>query len=779
MKMANQPQNSVEQPNGQRPTSMGGYDESGWGNIRNQSWERPGANMPWSGDAYAGQRLALFHAGEGCQQFHRGISPQIHSTRITEENRGIRRPSAATPPHQNQEYRPGMSAETPGNQDGGVYFQFAGRPILAEIAKVQKTLEMVGAKAEERYEIGREEQKAIDQSLSDKMQQQSDAVGDIKRELKSVAEELKKLQEKVAGIETTTSKMQGDIIPEQTQRRIVEENGNLLLVSLQAAIGPEPGPGAPPGNMRREKEWQEVQYRRPVGRTSVWIAGFRGYGKKVETLNEMMQTNFQNVASWRQISSGSAIVQFADAKAAQKAVDEDGNKTSAFPFGIQARWARANTTPSAGKASREPQQQTRVVLGIERPPTGLVQPRGAQQQRLPTEPANKAHYQEVGRKMHKERQNLTRAEVEAEAQQERYRMPNSNRALRNKGGNAAWQAYQAEVRKAQQQTAEAGAAPSSEGRARPAGNEVAQPESEEGLTSQEGAAGGKAQKGSSARHCPALSGSREEGLNGEGGSAGEGAIREFEETERQEMAGSKERNSSRTSTTQEKIVGPCGGSDRGTDSSQNNGPVTAERQQMIRQTHDQDDSGNWKAGAKKWELHQKTTKSGLCVQRLPGTGNCFWEGVALHVGHQRFSESKTITASFFKSSEYKALQESENFNERFPVLQNLVSEEVIRNLTTDGAYSGEQVMQLAALALQHDITISSTLRPEQDAHTIYRGAQEVGKRAKGEIQLLLRDHQKDTIYNAQFCPIALSDGHFWLIQKTNQGNGGRSALARP
>ena len=148
--------------------------------------------MPWSGDAYAGQRLALFHAGEGCQQFHRGISPQTHSTRITEENRGIRRPSAATPPHQNQEYHSGMSAETPGNQDGGVYFQFAGRPILAEIAKVQKTLEMVGAKAEERYEIGREEQKAIDQSLSDKMQQQSDAVGDIKRELKSVAEELKK-----------------------------------------------------------------------------------------------------------------------------------------------------------------------------------------------------------------------------------------------------------------------------------------------------------------------------------------------------------------------------------------------------------------------------------------------------------------------------------------------------------------------------------------------------------------------------------------------------------
>ena len=83
--------------------------------------------------------------------------------------------------------------------------------------------------------------------------------------------------------------------------------------------------------------------------------------------------------------------------------------------------------------------------------------------------------------------------------------------------------------------------------------------------------GSKAQKGSSARHCPALSGARDEGLNGEEGNTGEGAIREIEEKERHEMAESKARNSSRASTTQEKIAIPFGGSDRGTDSPQNNG----------------------------------------------------------------------------------------------------------------------------------------------------------------------------------------------------------------
>ena len=74
---------------------------------------------------------------------------------------------------------------------------------------------------------------------------------------------------------------------------------------------------------------------------------------------------------------------------------------------------------------------------------------------------------------------------------------------------------------------------------------------------------------------------------------------ENEEIERQEMAGSIARKSSRARTTQERIANPFGGSDRGTDSPQNNGPLTAEMQQGILQTYDHDDSGNWKAGAKK------------------------------------------------------------------------------------------------------------------------------------------------------------------------------------
>ena len=230
---------------------------------------------------------------------------------------------------------------------------------------------------------------------------------------------------------------------------------------------------------------------------------------------------------------------------------------------------------------------------------------------------------------------------------------------------------------------------------------------------------------------------------------------------------------------QETSERPFGGSDRGSESAQQNGPVSAETQQRIRETHDQDASGTWKAGAKKWVLHQKTKKTGLTAVQLPGVGNCFWEGVSLHMGHESFKVSKKSTADFFKSTVFTALQEKEDFKERFPALQSMNSEEITSELTTDGAYSGERVMQIAALALQYDIKISSTSRPEDGVHTVYKGARGEGEEIKGTIQLLLRNHQKDTIYNSQFCPIGKSDGHFWLIQNETQGNGGRSAQARP
>jgi nicotinamide mononucleotide (NMN) deamidase PncC len=108
----------------------------------------------------------------------------------------------------------------------------------------------------------------------------------------------------------------------------------------------------------------------------------------------------------------------------------------------------------------------------------------------------------------------------------------------------------------------------------------------------------------------------------------------------------------------------------------------------------------------------------------------------------------------------------------------MVRAEVDSNLKTVGAYSEETVMQLAALALKHDINITSTARPEQGVHTTYFGTQE-GEGAKGTIHFLLRDHKTETIFNAQFRPIAVADGHFWLIRKEGQGNGGGSALARP
>ena len=56
---------------------------------------------------------------------------------------------------------------------------------------------MVRAKAEELFEIRREEQKAIEQSLSEKVQQQSYGVGDPVQDFKSAVEELKQLHENI------------------------------------------------------------------------------------------------------------------------------------------------------------------------------------------------------------------------------------------------------------------------------------------------------------------------------------------------------------------------------------------------------------------------------------------------------------------------------------------------------------------------------------------------------------------------------------------------------
>ena len=220
------------------------------------------------------------------------------------------------------------------------------------------------------------------------------------------------------------------------------------------------------------------------------------------------------------------------------------------------------------------------------------------------------------------------------------------------------------------------------------------------------------------------------------------------------------------------------------------------------QTYFDLEEGIYTFGAKFW-LASDRSKNKLVVP-VSGVGNCFWETLAAAgipgdspEGIQpNYRDYKTATLRYFKSAAFQSLMENlDPADVRLQSLSPLHSlserESVESSLTEDGAYGCEVIYQLAALALNVDITVEDIASPGYQL--AFLSGTISGHPARAQVLLLLRNHGELPVFNSKFKPLTnstskgiFSSGHFWLVLdsplSSNDdplGNGPWSELARP
>ena len=214
--------------------------------------------------------------------------------------------------------------------------------------------------------------------------------------------------------------------------------------------------------------------------------------------------------------------------------------------------------------------------------------------------------------------------------------------------------------------------------------------------------------------------------------------------------------------------------------------------EVIEAEYDLDTDGHWTFRTKKW--CQSPSSEGLQAIEVDGCGNCFWEcltkaqvsipQLVTRSGAQTYSsppehytEYKRQTFEYFRSSEFEAFRQDQNFANEFPVYADLSQPgrlaELEHALTTDGAFSNEHVLQTAALALRINIHVESLETPGVvlESYSGRRGDSD----ARRQVRLLYRCDAQHPIFTTNFEPLRnrqgkleLSEGHFWLISKVNE-----------
>ena len=215
--------------------------------------------------------------------------------------------------------------------------------------------------------------------------------------------------------------------------------------------------------------------------------------------------------------------------------------------------------------------------------------------------------------------------------------------------------------------------------------------------------------------------------------------------------------------------------------------LPAAQRQHVKDNYDHDANGVYVLRAKAWNRAQALHNTGLIATNVRGDGNCFYAALALHRPLKLATVAKVKTAILSWVDNDKNKQDL--LNGVYSCMTALsdfdqASLTAVRtHLATNGNYSTQTNIQIAALALRINIKVEDIANPGMflgDFQVLPSDVQP----SRGTVHLLLRKHNQHPLDDSNFVRIGMSDGHFWKVDpaptsSTRQGNGKGSVVMRP
>ena len=170
------------------------------------------------------------------------------------------------------------------------------------------------------------------------------------------------------------------------------------------------------------------------------------------------------------------------------------------------------------------------------------------------------------------------------------------------------------------------------------------------------------------------------------------------------------------------------------------------------------------------------------ASQVKGDGNCFHRALAKEIDLANYCAVKRKTEEFLRT------RARQLFTPDFLQVRHVLAafgqhfdhdlEAALKNLTKDGAYADEVIMQLTALAHNTKLEVESLTTPDLISTLHALDAQ------APTVRILIREHRATGIYSLRgdtVEQIGLTDGHIWTreILQPPPGNGAGLAEARP
>jgi len=550
-----------------------------------------------------------------------------------------------------------------------------------------------------------------------------------------------------------------------------QEQIDTLRVSVHAAIGPEI-PGPPPQttpeqqDLAAEGEWRTVTRKQTNKQTNVlWVGGF--LPRSDDETKRRLQPLVGTILDFNRISQGSGIVKLPTEEAVQKALKLSGRKHDFFVDGIRVQKAREKTAgqPKMATLDKKHQPGTRGLQITVQSAKQQVKPNGGERQATHQTNAElrKQSHDGKAERPHKEKgPNATTVQgtrpviLFSRQMREQLNQNTGNEAPQSKPGRNPTTTLPVVNRQDTLNSA----------RERESAAGLQTPARQEPEVHKDTAEPPMPILGTARNQSPQITEGQRQGRTTDSSESGASAP-----DSPVTPPGSHPRKT---------WNGGANGQNDQQGTPTNSEPVSPNAQEKIRHEYDQKPGGTYTYGNRVWNKYQKEHDTGKMAVETDGRGMCFYSAVAkggINVEGRKLRDEewrlvKQRALQYLDSQKFKGLRITTfAINNYADLLQAVdTNPQAIRDsLLKESEQADETTIQLVALALRMNVWVSYADAPEQEATKMFSG--DLSKKAKADQNLeVLYRRPGIPVYDAQFCRVGYSEGHYWVVQKTQGTN---------